>query len=546
MRKLVYAAAAALICAACWNARGLLDLSRVDTPLSAQSDDGARLIDWLTDGGDNQRTGWNRNEKILTKDNVKDLKLLWKIETGNGPRALHALMPVLVVARLNTADGVKQVGFVNGISDNLYSFDVETGKMRWQKHWTYDAPSTPGGGFGQREPSDPKRLGFLRPGGSSDTPVIGPADAQGRRPVYFVTGDGMLHILNAADGEDLQPPYMFHTGKGWALNLVDNVLWMANTYAGISIAAVDLNDPKHKVMTYNAGSGGAWGRRGAVIDSTGTAFSTTGDGVYDPTSDPPRYGNSVIGVRIVNGSLQLKDYYTPTNWDWLRKRDLDPNNTPTIFTYKGRELMAASGKECRMYLLDPKSLGGADHQTPMYKTPLFCNEEVDFQDAGSWGALSTWEDASGTRWVYAPFWGPAHSQFTFPITNTPATQDGGVAAFKLEEKGGALQFAPAWVSRDMKRGEPVIIVNGMVFGYGSGEETKQSWRDVGLQFDSTIRASRGTRATIYALDAQTGTELWSSGDQMHQWNHFSGITVVNGRVYLGTYDGTLYCFGLRR
>ena len=54
--------------------------------------------------------------------------------------------------------------------------------------------------------------------------------------------------------------------------------------------------------------------------------------------------------------------------------------------------MAASGKECRAYLLDPKSLGGKDHQTPLFKTPLFCNEEVDFQDAGSWGAVSTWED----------------------------------------------------------------------------------------------------------------------------------------------------------
>jgi outer membrane protein assembly factor BamB len=90
----------------------------------------------------------------------------------------------------------------------------------------------------------------------------------------------------------------------------------------------------------------------------------------------------------------------------------------------------------------------------------------------------------------------------------------------------------------------VIVVNGMVFGYGSGEYTGQSFPDLGLQFDSTIRASKGTRAVIYALDAQTGQEIWSSGDQMHQWNHFSGITVVNGRVYLGTYDGTLYCFGV--
>ena len=97
----------------------------------------------------------------------------------------------------------------------------------------------------------------------------------------------------------------------------------------------------------------------------------------------------------------------------------------------------------------------------------------------------------------------------------------------------------------MKRGEPVIIANGMVFGYGSGEETKQSFPDIGLQFDSTIRASKGTHATLYALDGQTGKELWSSGDQIHQWNHFSGVTVANGRVYLGTYDGTLYCFGLQ-
>ena len=66
-----------------------------------------------------------------------------------------------------------------------------------------------------------------------------------------------------------------------------------------------------------------------------------------------------------------------------------------------------------------RSLGGADHQTPLFKTPLFCNEEVDFQDAGSWGAVSTWEDTDGTRWVLAPFWGPAHSQSKFPIMNTP-------------------------------------------------------------------------------------------------------------------------------
>jgi outer membrane protein assembly factor BamB len=504
---------------------------------------GSNLIDYWTDGADIERSGWIKNEKILTKANVGTLELKWKLETGNQPRALHALMPVLVIGQLNTAGGVKQVGIVNGISDNLYAFDVETGKILWQKHWDYPAPAGRGGGGGGPAQTDPKRLGFLQPGGSSDTPVIGPADAQGRRPVYFVTGDGMLHIINAADGTDLQPPYKFYGGKGWALNLVGNTLWMQTTYGGASIAAVRVDDPEHKVMTWSAGSGGAWGRRGVAVDSNGTAWTTTGDGIYDVTSDPPRYANSVVGVHIVNNELKLKDWYTPTNWEWLRKRDLDPNNTPTVFKYKGRELIAASGKECRLYLLDPESAGGENHQTPAYKTSLFCNEEVDFQDMGSWGALSSWEDPSGTRWVLAPFWGPVHSQAKFPLSYGPV-KEGGVAAFKLVERGGKLEFAPAWVSRDMKRGEPVLIVNGMVIGYGSGEETRQAWPDIGLQFDSSIRAAKGTRAVIYVLDALTGKELWSSGDQMHQFNHFSGVTVANGRIYLGTYDGTLYCFGV--
>jgi outer membrane protein assembly factor BamB len=96
----------------------------------------------------------------------------------------------------------------------------------------------------------------------------------------------------------------------------------------------------------------------------------------------------------------------------------------------------------------------------------------------------------------------------------------------------------------MYRGEPSIVANNMVFAYGAGENTQQAWTDIGLNFDSTIRASHSTHATIFVLDAQTGKELWTSGDQIKSLSHFSGITVTNGKVYLGTYDGTLYCFGL--
>src|SRR5690348_2071028 len=84
--------------------------------VAAQSG-GTALYDWTTDGGDHQRTGWNKQEKTLTRENVKNLKLLWKLETKNQVRALHSLMPVLVHGQLNTPAGTKQVGFLAGISD---------------------------------------------------------------------------------------------------------------------------------------------------------------------------------------------------------------------------------------------------------------------------------------------------------------------------------------------------------------------------------------------------------------------------------------------
>jgi outer membrane protein assembly factor BamB len=42
----------------------------------------------------------------------------------------------------------------------------------------------------------------------------------------------------------------------------------------------------------------------------------------------------------------------------------------------------------------------------------------------------------------------------------------------------------------------------------------------------------------------TGKELYSSGDQVSSFLHQAGIAVADGRVIFGTFDGTIYCFGL--
>ena len=203
-----------------------------------------------------------------------------------------------------------------------------------------------------------------------------------------------------------------------------------------------------------------------------------------------------------------------------------------------------SSKECRIWLLDTSAMGGEDHRTPEYRTPLVCNEEVQFASAGPWGALATWEDTDGTRWVLMPFWGPKHSKFTAPIEHGQVVQ-GAVAAFKLQMRNGKPWLAPAWLSRNMVNADPVVIANGVVFAYGSGEDAAQATVDIGLAYNTAAnRIARSTRAVLYALDARTGEELWSSGDQIATFDHFTSLSVANGRVYIGTFDGYLYAFGI--
>ena len=516
MRRLRILTAITLGCALCWGA------------------------DWLTDGGNPQRTAWQKDEKIFTTGNVKDIKLLWKLKLDNEPRQMHSLFPPLIVERVSTPGGVKQIAIEAGVSDNIYAIDVEKGEVMWKKHFISTWTPPPNGGRGG---------GVLCPGGITATPVIAPADTPGRYTIYAAAWDGMLHRLNVADGEDVKPPQKFMppNGKPYALNLWKNVIYThtAQGCGGNPNVVYSYDLTTNKVGSWGPAGGGMWGRTGPAIGANGTMYTGTGDGRWDPENGI--YGNGIIGVQQnpQTKALELVDYYGPSNAEWLAKRDLDMQVTPVIFDYKGKELMVDAGKECRMYLLDTASIGGDDHRTALYRSPLLCNEDVNFASAGIWGSLASWEDAKGTRWVLTPIWGPKHSQFKAPVEYGPV-KDGAIVAFKVEEKGGKWQLTPAWVSRDMNRAEPPLIANGVVFAYGNGEDTDQAYPDVGLDDVASRRIPGSTKAVLYALDAQTGKELWSSGGQIASWNHWSGLSIANGRVYIGTYDSILYCFGIKK
>ena len=129
---------------------------------------------WLTDGGDIERTAWQKNEHLISTTSVKNMKLLWKTRLDNEPRQMHNLLPALIASNVTTASGPKQIVLVTGVSDNLYALDAETGAQLWEHHfqsnWT---PETGGRG-----------PGILCPGGITATSVIGPGKAPGEYIVY--------------------------------------------------------------------------------------------------------------------------------------------------------------------------------------------------------------------------------------------------------------------------------------------------------------------------------------------------------------------------
>ena len=112
-------------------------------PAGSNAQNATAARDWLTWGYDQERTGWNRGETTLSKDNVARLELKWKTELATPPRevVLSTLTAPLVVEGVNTSQGRKTLVFIVGSDDTVFALDAGTGTVVWQR--TFPNPLTP-------------------------------------------------------------------------------------------------------------------------------------------------------------------------------------------------------------------------------------------------------------------------------------------------------------------------------------------------------------------------------------------------------------------
>src|SRR6266478_7627926 len=93
-----------------------------------------RPIDWPFYGGDAQRTGWERGDSRITKDSVKDFQLVLKRKLDTKSRGPYSLAPPVIIGRLISYRGFKELAFVAGASNNIWAIDADVDRIFWQKH----------------------------------------------------------------------------------------------------------------------------------------------------------------------------------------------------------------------------------------------------------------------------------------------------------------------------------------------------------------------------------------------------------------------------
>ena len=491
--------------------------------------------EWTTSSVDPERDAWQRGTSAISPQSAKNLTLLWKTKVENKTMGMQSFREPLIINGVKTSAGEKTITFLVGASNDVFALDASNGTILWKKTLKWESPKP-------QEPGEGR--GFICTNAQSATPVVTPAGSA-TRLLYVLASDGYLHTIDLATGDEpeaaievLPKPY----GKPYGLNLVNDVIYTVTGQGcnGVpnALYAVDLKT--RKVAVSSPPQAGLWGVAGPAVGSDGTVYFSSGDGAYDAAAG--QLATSVEAFTYKNGAVTLKDYYTPSNYEWLTRRDLDMNSSPVVFPYKGRDVIVASGKEGRFFLMDSRNLGGADHMTPWFRSAIISNANVNFQTEGTWGSMTSWLGKDGTRWLLAPTGGKVAVPSPVSYGDTP---HGGIIALKLTEKAGKPELVPAWTSRDMLTAEPPIVINGVVLTLAGGEYTLQADDVQGGLFSAEERIKRSVPAKLYALDAITGKELYNSGDQITSFLHQAGLSVANNKVIFGTFDGTIYCYGLK-
>ena len=506
--------------------------------------------DWTTQGFDAQRTSWMRVDPYISLDNLSKFQFLWKLKVDNESRHGNALTAPVALGNLMTFRGFKSLIFVGGSSNNVYGIDYDFGTMFWRTHHNYAAgareyagsPTCPGGMtlpltratsltpptqlafFGFARPPRPAKGDVGEPGkgapqlaeiaariasrgnrGGGDTPAVAPPASA---PNAATAGKPAVPARGTPPPARGATPQAGRGGRG--PNFVFSVA-ADGLLRGMIPDTGDLALAPVRLLPANATASGLIWADGFVYAATSNTCGGAPTAVYamdfmaetKPVITWQSNGAPIAGLALGldgtvyvatgSGTSEYANAIVALDGRTLKVLQAYSNKsepfitTPVVFTEGDRTYVAAT-TVTSLYVMDAGSL-----TAPVVRTDPQAN--VRFTGDG----IATWRDGAGARWLLT-------------------SGSGSNIAYAFNGSG----VVERW-RRNLTSPRTPMIVNGVVFALAGG--------------------NNNANAVLYALEPETGKELWTSGTTITS-TASAGLSAGTGQVYVVTADNTVYAFGI--
>lgn len=324
------------------------------TPQAAtQAAPQSTMVPLLTRAWDNDRTGWNQHETILTQANVKQhgLVRLPTIPVYGDARGIEA--QPLILPGVKRADGtLHDIMVLPSMANQVRGVDAATGADLWDV--TLGNPITGSTPIGPLKPRPDGCVGnyptidchaINDKWGVLSTGVIDP-DTKRVYLVAWISTDGTpqnakhyVFVLNVADGTQVVPPVLVAGTSGSQtysssmrkqrsslvltnINGRKTVFWASGTVLETSngaagwVFAFDCASNKiTAALALSQGQGaGIWmAGQGLAADAQGYLYAVTGNGSFDAATD---FGESVVKIQYTPpgkaaASLKVVSWWSP-------------------------------------------------------------------------------------------------------------------------------------------------------------------------------------------------------------------------------------------
>jgi hypothetical protein len=565
-------------------------------------------VDVLTQHNDTARSGANLQETTLNTSNVNNKtfgKLAFRIVDGN----IYAQPLIVSQAKIANRTGAPTVAIVATEHNSVYAFDADdvnqnsTTAELWHTGPKVLGTAVTSTEMGAKIGMVPAPCGDLTTEiGITSTPVVHLTKTTApKEGVVFVVSKSKrpdnahqyrLFALSLADGTQLGritiQGEVTGTGTGAqngkirfdaniqlnrpALLLHDNILYVAfgghcdrpagpnRSYHGW-VFAYNVSNPKAPTRvaifstTPNArgnaleSRAGIWmsGNGPAVADS-GSVYLATGDGTYNPAKQD--FGNTVLRLKLVGGTLQVQDWYSPQNRDELKIHDADLGAGGAV-PLPNSHLVVAGGKEGRLYLIDRNDMGkGARPSLDSFQV----THPKDAHYYNLHGGAVVWP-RQGHTFLYV-------SGEEDPLKQYRLVPDASAAGWKFDSATPRMPFDPLvpfartlqtapypnfpnGLFGDKSRGMPWMPGGFMSLSAdGDKEGTGIIW--VAMPYANNAN-QQVTRGVLRAFDAANVSrpQLWESEatgndiNRLGQFAKFCPPTIANGKVYIATFHAEI-------